>query len=128
MPSSANKTISYPNATICDKLLCPQNNGMGKNELKTLKLKSEAASHCLHCYWSKLRLILSPSYNFLIYTVDLLVLLIKVCAMLKKVQRYRGWREVSELNTLPALQSSIPSIHIAIILVPGWLTLSSELC
>lgn len=119
MPSSANKTISYPNATICDKLLSPQRNGMGKKELKTLKLKSEADSHCLHCYCYKLRLNLSQSFNFLIYTVDLLVLLIKVCTMVKKVQRYRGWREVSKLNTLAALQSSIPSIHVAIMLVLG---------
>lgn len=77
MLSSANKTISYPSATICDKLLSPQHNGMCRKELKTLKLKSEAGSHCLHCYWYKLRLNLSPSFNFLIYTVDLLVLLIK---------------------------------------------------
>ena len=79
---------------------------MGKKELKTLKLKSEAGSHCLHCYWYKLRLNLSPSFNFLIYTVGLLVLLIKVCAMVKKVQRYRGWREVSELTLL--LLSRVP--------------------
>lgn len=90
MLSSANKTISYPSATMCDKLLSPQHNGMGKKDLKTLKLKSEAGSHCLHCYWHKLRLNLSPSFNFLIHTVDLLVLLIKVSAMVKKVQRYRG--------------------------------------
>lgn len=128
MPSSSNKTISYPNATICDKPLSPQCSGMGKKELKTLKLKSDAGPHCLHCYWYTLILNLSPSFNFLIYTVDLLVLLIKVYTMVKKVQRYRGWREVSKLNTLAALQSSIPSIHVAIMLVPGWLTLSSDLC
>lgn len=38
-PALPNKTVSYPKATIGDKLIFPQRNGMGQKEVKARETK-----------------------------------------------------------------------------------------